>query len=69
MFLVNIKKIMAKYNQIVFTHLPHTMKGGLPIIDERNKKALSSFSDKIYDCSYHPFGERNKIYLKLYFIK
>lgn len=69
MFLVNIKKIMAKYNQIVFTHLPHTMKGGLPIIDERNKKALSSFSDKIYDCSYHPFGERKQNIFKAIFYK
>lgn len=40
----------------IFVHFPHSSKGGLPIIDERNKSVLRGIVSALKEVEFHPFS-------------
>lgn len=46
---------------VFFIHLPHIQKGGLPIIDNRNKYVLQNLYENINEVIYNPFTVENNI--------
>lgn len=54
---------MKKIDEIIFVHFPHDFKGGLPIIDGRNRYILKEVSSGFTEIEFHPFsiGKENFI--------
>lgn len=44
-----------KFKRIIFFHQPHLKKGGMPIIDERNRFVLQKYAEILVDMASNPF--------------
>ena len=47
-------------NKLLFFHLPHVQKGGLPIIDNRNLRVLKKIFNNVQSIAFNPFESLNK---------